>query len=330
MQQKEISIVIPVYNEEESLPVLFEALWPVMAGLGRSFEIVFVSDGSRDKSIEMLRDFQQSHADDVVVIELSTNFGQHMAILAGFERVRGEYVITLDADMQNPPTEIPKLIAELDAGHDVVGTYRAKRHDPLFRKFVSKIANKVTNKIAKLDIRDYGCMLRGYHRRIIDVINESRESTTFIPALARRFASDPIEIAVEHSERELGVSKYGVFQLLRLNFDLMTGFSTVPLQLVTMTGMLISFFSLLLVVYMIARRIVVGPEVDGVFTLMGIQFFLTGVSLSCVGVCGEYIGRIHREVSKRPRYTVRKIYGGDENKEKDKNKEKKNGNEADE
>lgn len=308
----EISVVIPVYNEEESLPALFDALYPVMRSLGRSFEIIFISDGSRDRSMEMLTRFHDEHKDEVVVLQLCANFGQHMAILAGFENVRGEKVITLDADMQNPPSEIPKIIEQLDAGHDVVGTYRADRHDPLFRKAVSKLANKVTNKIASLDIRDYGCMLRGYARHIIDMINSAQEATTFIPALARKYASDPIEIPVEHKERERGVSKYGFFQLLRLNFDLMTGFSIVPLQLVTMIGMVISLLSFILVCYMLIRRIVIGPEVDGVFTLMAIQFFITGVMLSCLGVCGEYVGRIYREVSRRPRYMIRKVLKKDE------------------
>lgn len=303
----EISVVIPVYNEEESLPSLFAALWPAVSSMGRTFEIIFVNDGSRDRSMDMLASFHAEHPGEVVVIDLSTNFGQHMAILAGFERSRGRYVITLDADMQNPPSEIPKLVAKLDAGYDVVGTYRADRHDPMFRKFVSKMANTVTNRIAKLDIRDYGCMLRGYSREIIDVINSAQETTTFIPALARKFASRPIEIPVDHREREQGVSKYGIFQLLRLNFDLMTGFSIVPLQIVTMLGMSLSALSFVLVCYMFLRRIFIGPEVDGVFTLFAIQFFLMGVMLSCLGVCGEYIGRMHREISKRPRYMIKKV-----------------------
>lgn len=309
MKDIDISIVVPVYNEEESLPSLFKSLYPVMEGMGRSYEIMFISDGSKDRSMELLREFYEAHPDHVVVLELCANFGQHMAILAGFEYVRGRYIITIDADMQNPPSEIPKIVEHMDKGYDVVGTYRADRHDPIFRKIVSKIANKVTNKIARLDIRDYGCMLRGYDRSIVDIISRAQETTTFIPALARRFASYPIEIPVQHRERVLGTSKYGVFQLLRLNFDLMTSLSIAPLQLVTMTGMVISALSFILVCYMGLRRIFVGPEVDGVFTLMAIQFFLTGVMLSCLGVCGEYVGRIYREVSRRPRYVVRKVLG---------------------
>ena len=304
--ETEISVVIPAYNEEESLPVLFEHLYPVMTMLGRPFEIICVNDGSTDSTLEILSGFCRDYP-GVKVIDLNGNFGQHMAILAGFEHVRGQKIITLDADMQNPPEEIPNILALLDEGHDVVGTYRAGRHDPLFRKVASKIVNKITNKIARLHIRDYGCMLRGYSRHIVDIINESRTATTFIPALAQKYAVNPVEIPVAHQERERGKSKYGLFQLIRLNFDLMTSFSLVPLQLVTMTGMTISVLSFILVCYMGLRRLFLGPEVEGVFTLMGIQFFLTGITLFCLGITGEYLGRIYREVSRRPRYSVRKI-----------------------
>jgi len=307
----EISIVIPAYNEEESLHPLFESLYPVMTKMERPFEIIFINDGSKDSTLGILYDFYKSYS-EVRVIDLNGNFGQHMAIMAGFENVRGDKIITLDADMQNPPEEIPNIIAKMDEGHDLVGTYRAKRQDPLFRKLASKAVNRITNRIAGLNIRDYGCMLRGYSRRIIDIINISRESTTFIPALGQKFSANPIEIPVSHREREMGTSKYGIFQLIRLNFDLMTSFSIVPLQFVTMAGMLISGLSFLLVCYMLIRRLIIGPEVEGVFTLMAIQFLLTGITLFSLGITGEYIGRIYREVSRRPRYTVRRIFQHDD------------------
>ena len=307
----EISAVIPVYNEEESIGALHAALYPVMKSLERPFEIIFVNDGSRDGSFGILYDIQREYP-EVTVIDLNGNFGQHMAIMAGFERARGEFVVTLDADLQNPPEAIPDIVKLMDSGHDVVGTYRAERRDPMFRRAASKIVNYVTNRITRLDIRDYGCMLRGYNRRIVDIINASRETTTFIPALGRKFAANPIEMEISHKEREHGVSKYGLTQLIRLNFDLMTSFSLAPLQMVTMGGMAISVLSFLLVCYMAARRLIMGPEVEGVFTLMGIQFFLTGLTLMSLGITGEYIGRIYREVSRRPRYVVKKIYGGDE------------------
>lgn len=307
----DISIVIPAYNEEDSLHPLMGELYPVMKEMGRPFEIIFINDGSKDQTLAILYDFFKRYP-EVKVVDLNGNFGQHMAIMAGFEETRGDIIITLDADLQNPPDEIPNIVAAMDEGHDVVGTYRIGRQDPIFRKVASKIVNKLTNKIAKLDIKDYGCMLRGYDRRIIDIINISKESTTFIPALARKFAANPIELPVAHREREMGTSKYGLFQLIRLNFDLMTSFSLIPLQMVTMAGMVISFLSFILVCYMLLRRLILGPEVEGLFTLMAIQFLLTGITLFSLGIAGEYLGRVYREVSRRPRYAVRKILEQDD------------------
>ena len=310
MKNIEVSIVIPTYNEEASLTALFGELWPVVEKLGRSFEVIFINDGSRDATLGMLYDFQQKHK-QVRVIDLGANFGQHMALLAGFEYTRGSKIITLDADLQNPPAEIPRLLEEMDKGHDVVGTFRVGRQDPWFRKFASKWVNRITNKIARLSISDYGCMLRGYDRRIIDIINVSKESSTFIPALAQKFAVNPVEIPVAHREREFGESKYGLFQLIRLNFDLMTNFSLVPLQVVTMAGMFFSALSVLLLAYMFVRRVILGIGTWQKFiehSFEAFSFMLIAITLISVGVLGEYIGRIYKEVSKRPRYSVRKVY----------------------
>lgn len=312
MGTPEISVVIPVYNEEESLPRLFKRLFSVLEGMKRSYEAIFINDGSRDATLPLLLQEQKHHGHSMFIIDFNGNFGQHMAIMAGFDQARGDIVITLDADLQNPPEEIPRIVDALDQGHDVVGTIRKQRQDTFFRKTASKIVNRLTNRITGLSLHDYGCMLRGYRRDIINIINESAESTTFIPALAQNFAVNPIEIEVKHHEREQGESKYSLFRLIRLNFDLMTGFSLVPLQAVTMAGMLISTFSFIFAAYMFIRRIIVGPEAEGVFTLLALLFLLMGVTISCVGITGEYIGRIYQEVRKRPRYVVRKIY---ENKE---------------
>ncbi|MDR0616754.1 MAG: glycosyltransferase [Synergistaceae bacterium] len=303
----EISVIIPVYNEEESIGPLFAELEPVLKSLGRAYEIIFVNDGSRDRSFAMLYDLHKARP-EVRVVDLNGNFGQHMAIMAGFEQARGEKIITLDADLQNPPEAIPDILAKMDEGYDTVGTYRIDRQDPIFRKIASRAVNRLTNRMARLDIRDYGCMLRGYDKRIIDIINASCETTTFIPALGRKFSANPIEIPVPHRERERGTSKYGIAQLVRLNFDLMTSFTLVPLQMVTMSGMALSILSLLLVCFIMVRRVVLGPEVEGVFTLMGIQFLMTGITLMSLGITGEYVGRIYREVSRRPRFVVKKIY----------------------
>ena len=305
----DISVIVPVYNEAESLPGLCVRLFSVLDGMERPYEVIFVNDGSRDASLPLLLRQRDSRPGAVRIIDFNGNFGQHMAIMAGFEASRGEIVVTLDADLQNPPEEIPRIAACIDAGHDVVGTVRVQRRDGFFRKAASRIVNRVTNRITGLSLHDYGCMLRGYRRDVVDIINEAAESTTFIPALAQKFAVNPVEIDVGHSEREHGKSKYGLFRLIRLNFDLMTGFSLVPLQSVTMTGMLLSALSLLLAVYMFVRRLWIGPEAEGVFTLLALNFLLMGVTIFCVGIAGEYVGRIYQEVRRRPRYVVRKVYG---------------------
>ena len=305
----DVSVVIPVYNEEESLPALFERLFPVMNSLEGNWEVLFVNDGSRDRSLALMLDCVDRHRGSVRVVDFNGNFGQHMAIMAGFSLSRGATVITMDADLQNPPEEIPRLLEEIEKGHDVVGTIRSTRKDPFFRKFASRIVNRITNRITGLNLHDYGCMLRAYSRRVIDLINSCPETTTFIPALAQKFSLNPAEIEVGHSERELGTSKYSLFRLIRLNFDLMTGFSLVPLQAVTMLGLAVAGLSLAFSIYMLLRRLFVGPEAEGLFTLMTINFFLMGVTMFCVGIAGEYIGRIFQEIRKRPRYLVNRVYG---------------------
>ena len=308
----DVSVVIPVFNEEESLPGLFERLFPVMESLDKSWEVVFVNDGSRDRSLALLVDSAGRHPGSVRVVDFNGNFGQHMAIMAGFSVSKGKAIVTMDADLQNPPEEIPRLLQQMDAGYDVVGTIRSTRRDPFFRKIASKIVNEITNKITGLNLHDYGCMLRAYSRRVVDLINSCPESTTFIPALAQKFALNPTEIEVGHSERELGTSKYSLFRLIRLNFDLMTGFSLVPLQAVTMLGLLIAGLSFVFSTYMVLRRLIVGPEAEGLFTLMTINFFLMGVTMFCVGIAGEYIGRIFQEIRKRPRFLVNRVYGDED------------------
>jgi undecaprenyl-phosphate 4-deoxy-4-formamido-L-arabinose transferase len=312
LSSPEISVIIPTYNEEESLPELFERIFPVLDGLERPYEVIFVNDGSSDATLPLLLRERKRRSGKVKVVDFNGNFGQHMAIVAGFGRARGKMVVTLDADLQNPPEEIPRMVQYVDEGHDVVGTVRKERRDTFFRKTASRLVNRLTNRITGLSLHDYGCMLRAYRRDVVDIINESAETTTFIPALAQKFATNPVEIDVAHSPREKGQSKYGLFRLIRLNFDLMTGFSMAPLQAVTMSGILISVLSFLFAAFMFVRRLVVGPEAEGVFTLLAILFLLMGVTISCIGIQGEYVGRIYQEVRKRPRYVVRKVYDAEE------------------
>ncbi len=301
---KEVSIIIPVYNEEKGLHALFDRLYPALDKLNRSYEIIFVNDGSRDRSAAMLAEQFRKRSDVTRVILLKGNFGQHMAIMAGFEHANGNHVVTLDADLQNPPEEIGKLLEKLDEGYDYVGSIRKNRRDSLWRSIASRMMNRLRERITRIKMTDQGCMLRAYSRNIIDAINSAREINTFIPALAYTFAANPTEIEVEHEERAAGESKYSIYSLIRLNFDLMTGFSVVPLQVFSLSGILISFLSTLFVVYLAIRRLLVGPEAEGVFTLFGIVFFFIGIILFGIGLLGEYIGRIYQEVRHRPRYLV--------------------------
>jgi len=304
MSGPEISVVVPVYNEEAVLPALFERLYGVLDGLGESYEIVFVNDGSADRSAQMLAAQYHRRPDVTRVVLFTGNFGQHMAILAGFQHVRGRVAVTLDADLQNPPEEIPRLVAEVRAGHDYVGSIRRQRQDSFFRRWASRAMNGLRERITHIQMTDQGCMLRAYDRSLVDTINACREVNTFIPALAFTFAATPTEIEVAHEERAAGESKYSLYRLVRLNFDLVTGFSIVPLQWFSLIGMLLSLFSGALFLLLVVRRFVLGAEVEGVFTLFALQFFITGIMLFGIGLMGEYVGRIQQEVRQRPRYRI--------------------------
>jgi undecaprenyl-phosphate 4-deoxy-4-formamido-L-arabinose transferase len=302
----EITVVIPVYNEEASLAALYARLYPALDALQRSYEVIFVNDGSRDASAAMLREQFERRPDVTRVVLFAANFGQHRAILAGFAYARGRYLITLDADLQNPPEELPRLVAELDAGHDYVGTIRRQRQDVAWRRWASRFINMLRERTTHIRITDHGCMFRGYARSIVDAINQCSENNTFVPALAYTFASSPTEIDVRHEDRSAGESKYSMYQLIKLNFDLMTGFSIVPMQLFSAFGFGVSALSVLFGVALVVRRLIYGPDPaeQGMFTLFAIAFLLIGVTLFGLGLLGEYIGRIYEEVRRRPRYIV--------------------------
>jgi undecaprenyl-phosphate 4-deoxy-4-formamido-L-arabinose transferase len=300
----EFSVIIPVYNEEAVLPSLFARLYPALDALGRRYEIVFVNDGSRDRSAALLRQQFEQRPDVTRVVLFASNFGQHRAILAGFAHALGRCVITLDADLQNPPEEIGRVLEQLDNGHDYVGTIRIQRKDVAWRRYASRWMNRVRERTTKVRITDQGCMFRGYARAVVEAVNQCSEYNTFVPALAYTFSMNPIEIHVAHEDRGAGKSKYSLLQLMRLNFDLITGFSTAPMQLFSVIGIMISLLSVVFVIFLLIRRYVMGPEAEGVFTLFAIAFFLLGVALFGVGLVGEYVGRIYDEVRHRPRYIV--------------------------
>ncbi|MBI3886167.1 MAG: glycosyltransferase [Opitutae bacterium] len=302
----QLSVVIPVFNEEANLPTLFARLYPVLDALQRRYEIIFTNDGSADRSFDLLRAQHAARPDVTRVIDFNANYGQHMAIMAAFENVRGEIIVTLDADLQNPPEEIPKLLAQIDAGFDYVGGFRLKRHDSFFRTFASKFVNFARSRMTSIEMTDQGCMLRAYKRPIIDAIVRSGAINTFIPALAYTFSSNPGEVGVQHDERLAGVSNYSLYKLIRLNFDLITGFTLAPLQLFTMFAMLSSAGSLALVAVLFYRRFALNldRETFGVFTLFGILFFLLSVAMIGIGLIGEYVGRTYLVVRSRQRYFI--------------------------
>jgi undecaprenyl-phosphate 4-deoxy-4-formamido-L-arabinose transferase len=309
MSTPRVSVVIPVYNEEEVLSALFARLYPALDALGCSYEIVFVNDGSQDRSAAMLREQFQKRPDVTRVVLFNGNFGQHMAIMAGFEYCHGERVVTLDADLQNPPEEIAKLLAAMDEGYDYVGSIRRMRRDAAWRRWASKAMNRLRERITHIHMTDQGCMLRAYSRAIIDAIRASREVSTYIPALAYSFAMNPTEVEVEHEERHAGESKYSLYRLVRLNFDIVTGFSIVPLQLFSLFGIFVSVVSLLVYVVVIVQRIVTGAG-DSLWVVWDrdiLQFFLTGVMLFGLGLIGEYVGRIYQQVRQRPRFLIQAI-----------------------
>jgi undecaprenyl-phosphate 4-deoxy-4-formamido-L-arabinose transferase len=302
-----VSVVVPVYNEEDGLQALFDRLYPALDALNTPYEILFVNDGSRDRSAGLLSAQYEKRPDVTRVILFNGNFGQHRAILAGFEHSRGERIVTLDADLQNPPEDIGTLLVEMDKGHDYVGSIRRQRNDSWWRHVASRCMNRLREKLTKIKMTDQGCMLRAYSRRIIDTINRCQEMNTFIPALAYSFSQNPTEVTVGHEERFAGESKYSLYSLIRLNFDLMTGFSILPLQLFSMLGIVVSIGSGGLFVLLVLRRLIMGPEVGGLFTLFAIVFFLIGIALFGIGLLGEYIGRIYQEVRQRPRYLIADI-----------------------
>jgi undecaprenyl-phosphate 4-deoxy-4-formamido-L-arabinose transferase len=308
MTEPQVTIVVPVYNERANLPALHARLTEALDKTGRAWEIVYTDDGSKDGSIELLKGFHEARPGQVRVIEFERNAGQHMAIMAAFERARGDVVVTIDADLQNPPEEIAKLLALTDKGHDVVGSIRKNRQDVGWRVWASRAMNWVRERITGIRMTDQGCMLRAYSKAVVRQIVATGEQSTFIPALGQAFASNPAEVKVEHAARNAGESKYSLYKLARLNFDLMTGFSTVPLQVFTIVGILVTAGSMALVGIILLRRIFIGSEADGVFTLFAILYFLVGVMIMGIGLLGEYVGRIYQEVRKRPRFQIRAVH----------------------
>jgi undecaprenyl-phosphate 4-deoxy-4-formamido-L-arabinose transferase len=312
MNPPDFSIVIPVFNEEACLAELLERVLATCRPLGRSFELVLIDDGSSDRSAELISVAAQAES-EVVAVLLNRNYGQHAAVFAGLCQSRGEVVITLDADLQNPPEEIPNLLRETDAGADVVGTVRQNRQDSWFRRKASSLVNWMVRQTTGVMMQDYGCMLRAYRRPIIEAMQQCQERSTFIPILANSFARTTAEIPVQHAERQAGESKYGLWKLISLQFDLLTSMSTFPLRLLSVLGIVIAASGIGFGLLLILLRVVFGAAWagNGVFTLFAVLFVFIGAQFVGLGLLGEYIGRIYNDVRARPRYFVQQVVGAE-------------------
>ena len=305
MTPRLVSLVIPVYNEQDNLPELVRRCLAMGRQLPCAFEVVLVNDGSRDDSAKLI-EMAAAREPEIVGVLLNRNYGQHAAVLAGLAEARGDVVVTLDADLQNPPEEIPKLIAGIEDGCDVVSGVRRFRKDTLFRRLASRVMNRIMVRITRVQIGDYGCMLRAYRRDIVDAVLACGDRSAYVPALANSFAGRVREIEVEHAERQAGQSKYSVLKLLNLYFDLLVSATTAPLRLMSMIGVALALAGLAFGVLLLVLRLYYGPDwaAQGVFTIFAVLFVFLGVQLIGMGLLGEYIGRISRDVQARPRYLV--------------------------
>lgn len=304
---------MPVFNESANINALIERLLKAMTPLSYAFRILLIDDGSSDNSVELIKKWIEKHPRNVALLCLNRNYGQHAAIIAGFEACKADAIVTIDADLQNPPEEIPRLLAKMEEGYDIVGSIRKSRRDNLFRKTASKIMNFLVRKLTKVNMRDYGCMLRVYRKEIINAMLQCGERFIYIPVLANSFASSATEIDVEHSERAAGTSKYNFWKLLTLFFDILTGTTFMPLRLLVFLGGMMCGISTLFGALLIILRIMYGSiwGAQGVFTLFAVLFFFVGVQFLAFGILGEYICRISMDVRQRPKYLIASKEGAD-------------------
>ena len=300
--------MIPLYDEEENVGPLCERLFAALRRTGVAYEVIFVDDGSSDRTLERLLAVRREHP-GTVLRALARNFGQHAALTAGFGAARGDFVVTLDADLQNPPEEIPRLLEQFRLGHDAVGGVRVDRQDSWFRRRASSAVNALTRRTSGIDLHDFGCMLRGYSREVARAIATRREAGTFLPALGFLYARSPVEIPVAHERRRRGRSKYSFLRLLRLHLDLMTGFSLAPLRFLIGAGAVVAAAGILFGLLLLVLRLVHGPAwaAEGVFTLFAILFVFVGAQFVAFGLLGEYVGRIFLAVRERPPFLLREI-----------------------
>ena len=302
----EISIIVPVYNEESLVEELCSRLKCVGDELNRSYEILIVDDGSDDGSFEKLKRIQE--ADNVFrLVRLTRNFGQQAAVLAGFRMSRGEIIVQLDSDLQNPPEEIPKLLAAMTEDIDLVTTTHKKRQDGLLRvvgsKFLCGFGQMLFGKGVKLNLSSF----RAMRRSVIEKIETCKDRSRYMAVLMSWMGLPSVEIEVEHHARKRGETKYSLLTLTKLSWDLVTGYSNFPLRLVTYMGLFGAFIGFLMMTFLLYQRIVNGILIEGFVVLTAVFAFFAGVQLLSIGFLGEYLGRVHSQVQARPDYIVEKV-----------------------
>lgn len=311
----EVSIVIPLYNEEESIPALHQNLIASLSALGRTYEVIIVDDGSTDRSYELLSKLAQS---DVQwgVVRLRRNFGQTAAFAAGFDHARGDVVITMDADLQNDPADIPKLMAQIDAGYDIVSGWRKDRQDRLLdRRLPSVLANRLISNVTDVRLHDYGCSLKAYRREILKDVRLYGELHRFIPALAAQIGGRVTEVAVNHRARQFGRSKYGIGRTVRVILDLITvwflgSYSTRPLHVFGGVGLGFLGLGLITALYLTFVKVAEGQDIGGrPLLLLAALLIMVGVQLITMGLIAEMIIRTYHESQAKPIYVVREVLG---------------------
>lgn len=309
----ELSVIIPVFNEEANIRPLYSQLKQTLEGLGKRYEIIIVDDGSTDGSLEVLRELCKEDG-SLKVVRLRRNFGQTPAFSAGFDEASGDVVVTLDADLQNDPADIPLLLAKAEEGYDVVSGWRKNRKDPLLtRRFPSMVANALISQVTGVKLHDYGCSLKAYRREVVKNVDLYGELHRFIPALASWMGISLAEVAVTHHPRRYGKSKYGLSRTPRVILDLLTvrfllSYSTRPIHIFGSLGILTSFLGAIILAYLGFVRLVLQRSIaDRPVLLLGILLFVVGVQFVTMGLLAELTIRTYHEARNKPTYMVREI-----------------------
>lgn len=305
-EKVEISVVIPTYNEEKNLVELAGRITKVLDNYGKAYEIVFVEDGSRDGSYELLQEIKKSNC-HLRIVRFPRNFGQHAALAAGFEYASGEAVLTLDADLQNPPEEIPKLLEKFYQGYDVVAGWRENRKDSVLRKIPSYLLNRYISYLTGVKLHDYGCDMRVYSKSLLREYQKYGEMRKFSSALTALLGKKICEVKVKHHSRKAGQSHYGFAKLARLNLDLVTSFSTKPFQTVALWGIFVTGLGGLSGILYIIYRFILGHPVSPQILLLILLLFFGGMLFAILGLLGEFVVRTYHLVQNRPFYVIEKI-----------------------